>query len=216
MTIDFKNISGGTVASQIGEPVVLTDGETYPYSADTIVSDVSYTRSLKPVNAWCMPFDLYIDEDVYNNVAFYPIRPNFHDTEYDGFKQAFLDAAPYFEVGTIIPANTPVLCKGKNGITSYTFHGDNRKGYVVLKAAVGKADTHNCQHIISNGSGNWLFFPVQERITFEEFDASRMYYLTSSGTISNASKPTTAVNSYRWIFTNQMFVNEVDEQTENE
>ena len=207
MIIDFADFTtGGTVVNPPLEDVVLTDGEVYPYTADTIVRSVSYTRNFKPVNAWCMPFDLYIDEDVYNNVVFWPMRPNFYDTEYDGFKDIFFDAAPDFEVGTVIPANTPVLCKGKNGITSYTFYGDNRKGYVVLKAAVGKPDTHNCQHIINNGSGNWLFFPVQEKIVFGDFDASRMYYISSTGKISNATKPTTAANSYRFVFTHQMFV----------
>lgn len=206
MTIDFKNISGGTVASQIGDPVVLTDGEVYPYTVDTIVSDVSYSRTIDAAHtakALCVPFDIYYSEEMAEGLELFTIVPQQAKWNELSPVSAFGD---YIKVGTVIPANTPLIMRSKTDNYTYTFHGDNRKGYVVLKAGLGKPHyTDKSNYVANTAEGKWRFFPVQEKITRGEFGQD-MYYIAKGGAINRGTKDTTSVNSYRWIFCHDDFI----------
>lgn len=206
MIINFKNITGGTVASQIGEPVVLTDGEVYPYTSDTIVSDVSYTRTIDTAHtakALCVPFDIYYSEEMAEGLEIFTIVPQEVNWNELSPVSAF---GEYIKVGTVIPANTPLIMRSKTDNYTYTFHGDNRKGYVVLKAGLGKPHyTDKSNYVANTAEGKWRFFPVQEKITRGEFGQD-MYYIAKGGAINRGTKDTTSVNSYRWIFCHDDFI----------
>lgn len=210
MIIDFADFTtGGTVVNPPLEDVVLTDKEVYPYSSDTIVRSVSYTRTFTNNNyvGFCLPFDIYIDEDLHNNIFLcYP----YPQLKWNAVAKKYLPWIPTIKelpVGHVIKANSPIIFSRKNGISSYTFHGDNRKGYVVLKAGSGKPNINNKPaQVISNGDGDWMFYPVQEAIVSGDVGAYIIFYVTSAGTIGWTDKTTTAINSYRWIFTSKEFI----------
>lgn len=211
MIIDFADFTtGGTVVNPPLEDVVLTDKEVYPYTTDTIVKSVSYTRTFDNNNwkGFCVPFDIYIDEDLHNNL--YLAYPYPMLTKYNTNAKRYLPTIPKITelpVGHIIKANSPIIFQRKNGITEYTLHGDNRKGYVVLKAGSGKPNINNKPaHVISNGDGDWMFYPVQEAITASEVGAYIIFYVSAAGKLAWTYTPTTAINSYRWIMTSKEFI----------
>ena len=210
MIIDFADFTtGGTVVNPPLEDVVLTDKEVYPYTADTIVRSVSYTRTFSNNNylGFCLPFDIYIDEELHNNIfLFYPY-PLLKWNEASQRYTPWIPVVKELPVGHVIKANSPIIFSRKGDITEYTFHGDNRKGYVVLKGATGKPNINNKPaQVISNGDGDWMFYPVQEKITAGEVGAYIIFYISATGQISWTKTPTIAINSYRWIFTSKEFM----------
>ena len=131
-------------------------------------------------------------------------------TTYNKNAQRYLPTIPSpkeLPVGHIIKANSPIIFQRKNGITEYTLHGDNRKGYGVLKAGTGKPNINNKPaQVISNGDGDWMFYPVQEAIVSGEVGAYIIFYVSGNGKVGWTYNTDTAINSYRWIFTSKEFI----------
>ena len=211
MIIDFADFTtGGTVVNPPLEDVVLTDKEVYPYTADTIVRSVSYSRTIEVGRfyGYCLPFDIYITEDMYNSVEQYYPNPVFKYNPNNGHFLPILTDLKILPTGTLIKANSPILFRSRNGVTEYTIHGDNRKGYVELKAGTGKPNIETSKpYVINNSEGKWYFYPVQEKILSGEVGADIICYISSNGKIGWTDLPNTSINSYRWILTHDNLIN---------
>ena len=191
---EYNNI--GALVNPPASGVVLTDTDTYSYSADTYVASATYTRTFAKSNTyygWCMPCDFPFTTDMAEHFLFFAID----DVRFsrDSGNMQVIPRRIY--AGDILKANTPYLLTSLSANNTYTFNADNSKGYVLLHG------TLNYKPILKfvNAGGQWVFYAVQNRTTRVDLGVDSFYYLTSSGQTSKATKDTTAVNSYRWIFT---------------
>lgn len=204
MTIDFSKLSGGTITTPtILDSVVLTDKEVYPYRDGAYAKEVTYTRTFNNgvYNSLCLPCDLYYDDEMYGAISIY----KFDSFRLNGDRVSSNPTTKFRKYDTI-PAGTPLIIIPNSDDLTYTFHGDNRKGYVRLEPYEGKPNKNTKpQWNLSCGIGTVKFYRIWELTTRGDMEQD-IYYLAKNGTLSRGSKDTASVNSYRWIFTYDGFV----------
>lgn len=195
-TVKVNSTTGEMIISP-ASAVILADKDTFTQLTDCCVQNVTYSRTFANANTyygWCMPCDFVINQDMLEHFYIFKIA----DVVLTDSGVVNLLLSPKMGVGDIMKANYPYLITSLAANYTYTFNGDNSKGYVLLKAAIETNVNSTPVFSINNGFGTWKFYAVQKRVTKIDF-GDTFYYMSSIGAVSKATKDTTAVNSFRWI-----------------
>lgn len=178
--------------------VTLEDKIVYSISADTTVENVIYSRTLKNPDAlysWCVPFDFTYTEEVSEHISFYRIDTFevFDDTRVEIHTKSI-------PIGDVLYANMPYFIQSDESGQTYTFNALTLgKKNIILKPSMTAVSTGTPVCTYTNEQGYFHFYPVHKKTTVEDF-GGYFYTITASGAISRQTKPTSSVDSFRWLF----------------
>ena len=169
--------------------IALTDGETFEgYSVNVDMEEIIYSRTYKSTNwqAWYVPFDLTLTDDVLEDFSFAKFAGTY--TEDDG---TFYISITRMGEGDVVKANTPYLVQAKMAdsenpqvitLTDATLYAAQEKGFSMYSAE--KKVT--VQGIYS-----------RKEVTEED----RGWYALSGGKYSQQNKLGNALNPFRFYLT---------------